>query len=123
MVIQSFYKFPIAYYLYSSSAQVEPAVPSVIPLLLNFSLASSTEVGGCDVSVFSLLTAVGSCSLILAGDIGSFDSYSLLITLYLFCIVFHFSLVCSEVPTALSLTSFSVLSYILLIIYLTFYEY
>jgi hypothetical protein len=56
---------------------VEPAVPSVIPLLLSFSLASSAEDGWLDDCVFSLLTAVGSCSFILAGDIGSFDSYSL----------------------------------------------
>src|SRR5215216_6023935 len=69
---------PCSYSLPVSSA---PAVPLVMPLLLAFSLASSGLVPPCCpgstifCSLGSLFTAVGSCSFILAGVIGSLSLY------------------------------------------------
>src|SRR5215831_15170016 len=86
--------------IYSS----EPAVHSVIPLLLAFSRASS--LGEVVVSpplifsVISLFTAVGSCSFIFAGDIGSLASY---------CVVQSYPVpsALSLEPTTVSLASFN----------------
>src|ERR671918_514553 len=56
-----------------------PAVPLAIPFFLAISAASSGLVPVCPgsviFSVISLLTAVGSCSFIFAGVIGSFSLY------------------------------------------------
>src|SRR5918911_391034 len=58
-----------------------PAVPLAIPFFLAISLASSGLVpppvcpGSTIFSVISLLTAVGSCSFIFAGVIGSLSLY------------------------------------------------
>src|SRR5215216_7713312 len=57
-----------------------PAVPLAIPFFLASSAASFVSVpclpGSTIFSVISLFTAVGSCSLIFAGVIGSFSLYS-----------------------------------------------
>src|ERR671933_1442797 len=65
---------------YSLPVSAAPAVPFVMPLLRAFS-AASWLLPVCPPSAIfwslgSLLTAVGSCCFILAGDIGSFSSYS-----------------------------------------------
>src|SRR5919202_4559994 len=72
---------PAAPCSYSLPVSAAPAVPFVIPLRLAFSAASFALVlcfPGSTIfsSLGSLLTAVGSCSFILAGVIGSFSLYS-----------------------------------------------
>src|SRR5919198_5200818 len=71
---------PAAPCSYSLPVSAAPAVPFVIPRLLPFSAASWLLVPVCpDSEIFSLIslfTAVGSCSFIFAGVIGSFSLYS-----------------------------------------------
>src|SRR5919204_1805004 len=76
-----YYSFvPAAPCSYSLPVSVAPAVPLAIPFFLAISLASSGLVACCPgstiFSLISLFTAVGSCSFIFAGVIGSFSSYS-----------------------------------------------
>src|SRR5918912_3174973 len=71
---------PAAPCSYSVPVSADPAVPFAIPLLLALSCAASgfgTSFPDSTIcSVISLFTAVGSCSFILAGVIGSFSLYS-----------------------------------------------
>jgi hypothetical protein len=80
MYIRFYLLVPAESCSYSSPVSSAPAVPFAIPLLLALSLASSGFVPTCPgsviFSVISLFTAVGSCSFIFAGVIGSLDSYS-----------------------------------------------
>src|SRR5919112_3696903 len=70
---------PAAPCSYSLPVSAAPAVPLAIPFFLAISAASSGLVPVCPVSVIfsviSLFTAVGSCSFIFAGVIGSFSLY------------------------------------------------
>src|SRR5918999_115413 len=70
---------PAAPCSYSLPVSAAPAVPLAIPFFLAISAASSGFVPVCPGSVIfsliSLLTAVGSCSFIFAGVIGSFSLY------------------------------------------------
>src|SRR5215208_4656970 len=71
---------PAAPCSYSLPVSAAPAVPLAIPFFLAISAASSGLVPVCPgsviLSVISLLTAVGSCSFIFAGVMGSFSLYS-----------------------------------------------
>src|ERR671932_1848324 len=81
LVTAIYYLFvPAAPCSYSVPVSADPAVPFAIPLLLALSCAASgfgTSFPDSTIcSVISLFTAVGSCSFILAGVIGSFSLYS-----------------------------------------------
>src|SRR5919202_2725987 len=81
LVTAIYYLFaPAAPCSYSLPVSADPAVPFAIPLLLALSFAASgfgTSFPDSTIcSVISLFTSVGSCSLILAGVIGSFSLYS-----------------------------------------------
>src|SRR5919202_387659 len=70
---------PAAPCSYSLPVSAAPAVPFVIPLRLAFSAASWLFLvwpGSEIFSLISLFTAVGSCSFIFEGVIGSFSLYS-----------------------------------------------
>src|SRR5919198_3524299 len=76
-----YYSFvPAAPCSYLLPVSVAPAVPLAIPFFLAISFASSGLAASCPgstiFSVISLFTAVGSCSFIFAGVIGSFSLYS-----------------------------------------------
>src|SRR5918999_508750 len=70
---------PAAPCSYSLPVSAAPAVPLAIPFFLAISAASSGFVpvcpGSVNFSLISLLTAVGSCSFIFAGVIGSLSLY------------------------------------------------
>src|SRR5213080_2605958 len=83
LYLSAYYLFvPAAPCSYSSPVSAAPAVPLAIPLLLAISFAASgfgtSFPDSTILSVISLFTAVGSCSFIFAGVIGSFSLYSVM---------------------------------------------